>query len=372
MKRPIALLLLVPAFVSVASAQDYTVTFLGTLGGAGSDSAGISDSGYVTGFSGIHAFVWKDGTMTDLGTLGGIGSRSMGQAVNASGDVVGWSDSHAFLYQNGTMRDIGGQYGWGINDAGTAVGSTLVNYVSGFLSSPFIYNYGTTVLYFEGSAQAINNLGQVVGYGVGSNGNSRYSRAFLYQHGVVTDLGLPVNGSFASSSAMGISENGNFIVGSAGTTTATGAPTRIAFLDSRGKMIALGTLGGAASWGLSVNNSGEVVGFSDVSSVAGRPDTQDAFLYRNGKMVDLNSLISPNLDIQLQMATGINDEGWIAATAWNDATGAEAVLLKPSGRGVPEPATLGLLGLGITVLALAQGRHRLPNLERCPPPKWNG
>jgi probable HAF family extracellular repeat protein len=297
--------------------------------------------------------------MTDLGTLGGCCSE--GEAVNASGEVVGFSSTsggggfpHAFLYQSGMMQDIGGEYGFGINNAGTAVGGTVVPSSAGGTSHPFIYNKGTTtVLDVAGSAQAINNQGQVVGYAVYSNSHGGV-QAFLYQHGVLTNLGLPVNGSFAYSLGTDISENGKFIVGWADT-VASPVTTNIAFLDTKGKMIALGTLGGTTSVAWSVNNSGEVVG----AAMLPNDPLDHAFLYDNGKMIDLNSLISPSLGIILDSATGINGQGWIAATATIEATGhSEAVLLKPNGRNVPEPSTLGLLGLGIVALALAHSRPR--------------
>ena len=63
-----------------ASAQTYTVTDLGTLGGALSAGVGINSAGQVTGISDAssdpavtlrHAFLYSNGTMQDLGALGG-------------------------------------------------------------------------------------------------------------------------------------------------------------------------------------------------------------------------------------------------------------------------------------------------------------
>jgi probable HAF family extracellular repeat protein len=60
----------------------YTVTDLGTLGGTFSLAGGLSDSGWVEGYStlpgdtAVHAFLWRDGVMTDLGTLGGPNSAA--------------------------------------------------------------------------------------------------------------------------------------------------------------------------------------------------------------------------------------------------------------------------------------------------------
>src|SRR5438067_5628575 len=76
---------------SAASAQTtYTITDLGSLGGADSDGISINASGQVTGYSG-DAFLYSGGTMTVLGVLGN-GSFSIGLGINNSGQVTGVSD----------------------------------------------------------------------------------------------------------------------------------------------------------------------------------------------------------------------------------------------------------------------------------------
>jgi probable HAF family extracellular repeat protein len=56
-----------------------------------------------------------------------------------------------------------------------------------------------------------------------------------------------------------------------------------AFLYSNGTTTDLGTLGGPSSVGLSINDSGQVVGWTDNSSTTGQ-----GFLYQNGAMVGLS------------------------------------------------------------------------------------
>lgn len=122
---------------------------LGTLGGRWSGALAINESGQVAGWSditgstGSHAFLYRDGVMQDMGTLGG--TRSMAYGINANGQVVGRSylagstTWHAFLYSGGAMLDL--------ND--------LVAADSGWRLS---------------EARAINDLGQIIGTGTNPAG----------------------------------------------------------------------------------------------------------------------------------------------------------------------------------------------------------
>jgi probable HAF family extracellular repeat protein len=71
----------------------------------------------------------------------------------------------------------------------------------------------------------------------------------------------------------------------------------------------LGTLGGMDSAGLSVNTNGQVVGSSETAN-----PTTVGFIYSDGKMYDLNSLVVSGLTgATLLEARGINDNGQIVA-----------------------------------------------------------
>ena len=67
-----------------------------------------------------------------------------------------------------------------------------------------------------------------------------------------------------------------------------------------------------------VNDAGEVVGWS------GTP-----FLYANGKMVPVASLVDPNLHWLLVSAEAINNPGQIAGAAFTGGPDVHAVLLTP-------------------------------------------
>lgn len=108
----------------------------------------------------------------------------------------------------------------------------------------------------------------------------------------VTDLGTIGTGTNPTSGAFGINNSG----WTAGTFT---MPIH-AFRDP-GVMLDLGTLGGATSQALGINDHGQVVGFSDTLT------SSHAFLYAGTTMSDLGTLGGAK-----STAVAINTGGWIA------------------------------------------------------------
>ena len=80
----------------------------------------------------------------------------------------------------------------------------------------------------------------------------------------------------------------------------------------------LGTLGGATSKGYGVNASGQVTG--EAATAEGE---FHAFLYANGVMRDLNSIIDSTTGVHVTLISGkgINDHGWIVANGIDSRTG---------------------------------------------------
>jgi uncharacterized membrane protein len=110
-------------------------------------------------------------------------------------------------------------------------------------------------------------------------------------------------------------------------TPSAGAPLeRHAWLYRDGELLDLGTLGGTNSAALSLNNHGQVVGYSEVavdvtpgaeaSPVAGEesPPPTHAFIWQEGVMSDLNDLASGD-ELVIEAAYAINDAGQIAGGA---------------------------------------------------------
>ena len=90
-----------------------------------------------------------------------------------------------------------------------------------------------------------------------------------------------------------------------------------------------------------MNGAGDVVGATGYMV-----GSNDAVLYSNGTLADLNTLIDPSSGWHLSSAAAINDNGWIVGDGVNPSGQQEAFLLIPT-TVTPEPSTLVLACVGI-------------------------
>src|SRR5450631_941287 len=111
-----------------------------------------------------------------------------------------------------------------------------------------------------------------------------------------------------------------------------------------GNLHNLGTLGGSSSFGESVNANGDVTGTSFLNDNS----TQHAFLFTsNGGLVDLNTLIGNGTGWVLLNAQSINDSGMIVGFGTFDGQ-IHAFLLDPLL--IPEPGEMSLFVAGLGIL----------------------
>ncbi len=291
----------------------------------------------------VHEFLWHDGVMTDLGTLGGSNSFSEyrpNDFGNAGGeaetsvpdpngeDFCGFGTQltcRPFFWQKNRMipqPTLGGNNGggFGINDlgemAGTAENATVEPTCAGsgevFQYKPVFWSNGRVheLQTFPGDpvglAYAINNRGQAVGQsgpcGVEFLGTT--SHALPWNNVKPTDLGNL--GGTMNNLAQDINELGEAV----GLSDLPGDVTFHAFIWRGKKMIDLGTLpGNIHSNGEAINIEGQVVGRSSDADFHG-----SAFVWQNGVMTDMNTLIPANSPFFMDNATCINDLGQIVGS----------------------------------------------------------
>jgi probable HAF family extracellular repeat protein len=259
----------------------------------------IADNGFVVGQSSVGnaldpltgspallAVLWKDRKIVNLGTLGG--NESTAGAVNSRGEVVGaalnltpdpfpfrhpyndffffgnGTESHAVLWRDGTMQDLG------------------------TLGGP------------DSAAFLVNQKGQVAGasdvdFNVNSVTGGPTVHPFLWEHGKMIDLVAETppemfGGTFGI--AAWLNERGQVL----GTMNLTGDTTWHSFLWDKGVVADLGTLGGINTTAQWLTNAGHVSGKSDVTAIctACAPGNQKQlhhpFVWKNGVMTDLGLL----------------------------------------------------------------------------------
>jgi len=312
----------------------FSITDLGTLGGAKSQPRSINNSAQIVGLAmtseGVYdAFIWSNGIMTDLG-----GNLAAANGINNAGQISGTSKAfHGFFQSGDTIADIPfGQftYGFGINSSGVVVGYGLF----GGIPRSYSWSDGTLTdlgtLATEGSqAASINDKGQIAGGLYLHVPFHTVGAGFLLSDGQLTILSTLGGGD---GWANAINNNGQIV----GQSSLAGDRTTHACIWYDGGILDLGTAGWKASYGNGINNNGQVVGTLMASAVD--PITH-AFLYSNGINVDLNDLIPADTGWILNNAYSINDAGQIVGDGINPQGLSHAFLLSP----LPEPAFAGIL-----------------------------
>ena len=255
-----------------------------------------------------QAVIWEFGRARPLGSLGG--TDSYGEFINDRGQISGHAQTSnvgyailgncppfdPFVWQNGKMTDINpGNFGG-----------------------------------LQGGTNYLNNRGQAVGFG--TLPGEVYSHAFLWGKGKLTDLtklGSLGAANQEGDTAYNVNELGHVIGGST-----TPAGELVGVLWRHGEFVNLKSLtaeGDDCSEPVRINSRDQIVG----ASFSCETGVQHAFIWEDGSMADLNTLIPADAGINLVYAGWINEEGVIAGqgvlTSGPSQGAIRAVLLIPTG-----------------------------------------
>jgi probable HAF family extracellular repeat protein len=273
----------------------------------------ISSKGHIGGYS----TTYSDG--------GGIFSSSSG-LVYYRGNTTWVPDAFSIGHAEAPWYIYGRVVG--VNGAGSVLAHGAANSGSG----PYLVDGGAVKILPLVSAYAINDRGQVAGWGYNAQSQAV---AMLYAGGQLTALGTLPGDRY--SSALDVNEDG-VAVGYTASLDALGQTHRRSFIYMNGQMTPLGNLAGDST-AVALNNLGMVLGYSNVPSTGGT--RRVPYLYQDGAQYDLGSLVA-DPGWRVAEVSDINDSGMIVGRACN-LGGCHAALLTP----VPEPAAYAMLLAGL-------------------------
>jgi len=336
-----------------AQAPTYRVTDLNAAPGAATCVAtAVNDAGVTVGACGEDilsnqgAAKWTGQSMTNLGKLPG-GNYAGATAINALGVVIGDGDTgdfqpRPFVIVRGKMINVDPQGGAnmhvvGLMDNGTIFGNYAKG-LSGNTSSwqPVYYKEEKPGRYrryelprvpggtssANGAYLSASNRG---GQAAGAVQNSLFGQkgAFWNNDAKHTVTVLEPLAGAVQSFAWGINDLGQAVGGSY--IPFVGDRASLWTNDNAHSPVDLGTLAGdVASTAFAINTSGQVVGISRDATGGTR-----AFLYQDGSMLDLATLVAPEDGVwSIDAVFAINNAGQIVALGRSNGRWA-SVLLTP-------------------------------------------
>jgi probable HAF family extracellular repeat protein len=291
----------VPPFTqSSVEWSQYHVVDLGTLGGSFSEASGISDSGVVSGFSAtkndaqFQVFAWREGKMRAMPGFGGPISYSW--TINDRNEISGFSET--------ATPDPNGE---DVNGLGTYLISLPAFWRGAHLSTlPLVGGN-------NGNALGLNNVGQVGGWSEINKHDPTCVKPqvlglkpVIWKEGKI-DKVLPTWRGDSIGAVIDINDRGDAI-GASGRCdqAAASVPLNIrhGLLWRDGKMIDLGNLGGRiATEPIAINKDDQIVGQSDLPG----DKKYHAFLW-DGTMKDLGALPGDCCSV----ANWVADDGTVA------------------------------------------------------------
>jgi probable HAF family extracellular repeat protein len=361
--------LLAGAAVCAEKAPTYSVTDLGPLGPGGSlvhiNRIGLIAGALTSANNTDHATLWYKKNVIDISKPGFGGANSIAYATNVFGHAVGGAETGK---PDPSAADFCGFKAYGM-------------VTSGDICAPFFWRNGVmaqlpTLGGNNGSATQINLFGVIVGEVENALRDPGCPERFQFkpvkwQNGKVIEL--PTYPGDPDAVAYAINDLGQ-VIGSSGQCAPFNpnlqlamAPLHPLLWERDGSVKYLGTLGGTgrnfANLAININNRGHVVGTSalagdrvnhaffwteqkgmqdlgalhlnDVNSgAAGINDFDEitgisvpadgppsAFVWRNGQMTDLNTVVRGAANLHLFLGSSINNDGEIIGAAIDTGTG---------------------------------------------------
>jgi probable HAF family extracellular repeat protein len=281
------------------------VSDLGTLpGGTSSQADWISDNGLIAGFSDtgalnpfvagfpeLRAVLWRHGQIVDLGTLPDNGFGSIANAVNDRGQAVGFA-----------LNTVPDPFSFVLSGLPGATQTRAFLWQDGVMQDLGTLGGPDAIAGF------VNDRGEIVGPSYTdidpATGAPGAVHPFLWKNGHMLDLGS-LGGTDSEPTAL--NERGEVV----GFSTLAGDSISHPFLWTKGHLIDLGTLGGDAGTTHWINDRGDIVGKADLPGAA--PQVHDGVLWRDGKAIDLGVLPGDSCS----NAYYVNSRGQVVGTSEN-------------------------------------------------------
>jgi len=269
----------------------YSIIDLGDIAESETTASAINNSGVIVGSIGHQegAFKWENGETTILPFLADL-PEAGAISINDNDEIVGFSPlynwHHAVMWDSeNDINDLGGAgFANDINESSQIVIESWGSYESFLWEDGSVQVIASTDLNSidHSAPNAINENGQVVGWGYTFGGEDDYRFAYLWEDESLYDLNDLITNNFDGTlhEAIDINNNGQ-IVGDS-------------WLFEDGNVLELDF---SAS---SINEIGQVVG--------------NNYLYEDGDLYNLNELIESEISYTDLEANDINDLGQIVGS----------------------------------------------------------
>ena len=317
----------------------YRLTDLGALSGDDTEGVGINNLGQVVGVGDVLPYGWLHGFFGDQ-SLSDAGApddylQSHLDALNDFGQAIGWAnsdiydaDGEAYRWENhvwtplGTLPGLDSSRPTDINNAGQIVGWSY----GGGYSRAWVWEDGVMTPLdtpqYTSTAKAINESGTIIAGAVNADGVLGRNHAAIWTDNEVILLGS-LTGSRTSSVANDVNDGG-FAAGSKYSTVYGFTSGSAFFWDGESMTLLPKPDGWGSAFGNAINESNQVVG-----DLYGPSSTRDGFIWENGVTRRLTELLDPDSGWTMIGASDINDAGQIVGTAMLDNGTAHAVVLTP-------------------------------------------